>query len=788
MTDKEASEGLEILFAYTEKEHVFSQEETATLIEAIDNCKILDPACGSGAFPMGALQKLVFILSKLDPRDELWEKRQLSRVDRLIEAAQEIEDTTFRERAISDAEAQKRDIEDAFAKNDLGYGRKLYLIENCLYGVDIQSIATQVSKLRFFISLVVDQNVERKRPNFGVRPLPNLEVKFVTANTLIKIDRPVADRYLGHGSLFERTEISPLQQKLKTVRHNLFSAKTPRTKEKYREMDKDLREAIAVELEKSGWESEAARNLARWDPYNQNASASYFDPEWMFGEKEFDIVIGNPPYISVERFAGTETQARWQAQFKTYAARGDIYCFFYERGRDFLSDGGTLTYITSNKWMRAGYGEKLREFLATEVNTQSVLDFGMAQNFGAATTYTCITRYTKEDSQGHVLSCYATDDRAAINDPGAYFTANAVAQSGLGGDAWVVISADRQQVKTLVEAQGIPLEKWDIQISRGIITGYNDAFYLDAEQRAALIEEDPASEKLIGKLIRGRDVERYKVNWQKNYQLIIKFGAHETLERDYPAVYRHLLKHEKKLKARGQCKYGRERKSGINSKNYNGQHHWLELDNNPGDEYINLFHTPKILYQEIAQKLPFYYDLNEHYLVNDTCYIMTSQTQSLMALTAVLNSTLFRCCFKDNFPENAGNTYRAKKAFFDKIPLKKPSKTEVELFEKLVPMVQLAKRIGDSSSSLFLEDLIDACVMECYFGEHMKERDLLFHEKVAATSENYDKGASETQQIEFLAHVFSTLNAPKHPIRNQLIRLSIDSPNLLAVIKREGKV
>lgn len=787
ITEQEANEKLEILFAYNDTECDFSPQITATLIEAIDSCKILDPACGSGAFPMGALQKLVYILSKLDHRDELWKKRQLSRVDRLIEAAQEIEDTTFRERAITDAEAQKRDIEEAFAKNDLGYGRKLYLIENCLYGVDIQSIATQVSKLRFFISLVVDQKVDRNRENFGVRPLPNLEVKFVTADTLIKIEKPAADRYVGHGSLFERTEISPLQKKLKTVRHNLFSAKTPRTKEKYRELDKELREAIAKELTKNGWDSEAAANLARWDPYNQNASASYFDPEWMFGEKEFDIVIGNPPYISVERFAGTETQARWQAQFKTYAARGDIYCFFYERGKDFLRDGGTLNYITSNKWMRAGYGEKLREFLASEVNTQSVLDFGMAQNFGAATTYTCITRYTKEASQGQVMSCYATDDRAAISDPGGYFAKNAVLQSGLNGDAWVVISADRQRIKALVEAQGIPLEKWDIQISRGIITGYNEAFYLDADQRAELIKQDPASEELIGKLLRGRDVERYKVNWPNTYQLIIKFGAHQTLERDYPAVYRHLLKHEKMLKARGQCKYARAKKANT-QKNYSGQHHWLEMDNNPTDEYLNLFQNQKIMYPNMTKFLPFYLDHSDGYFTNDKGFIINSNINCLAYLTAFLNSTVFRGCFRDNFPELMGNTYEVRKILIEKIPVKKPNAKEVELFEKLVPLVQLAKGQGNYSTALFLEDLIDACVMECYFAQHMSERDLLFHEKVAAVLEKFDKNATECQQIDYLSNVYSTMNAPKHAIRNQLLRLTADSPELLRIIKQEGKV
>lgn len=787
LSAEKIAEILDSLFAYSDDEIHLAHEVKMTLIEAIDSCKILDPACGSGAYPMGALQKLVFILGKLDQRDELWEKRQLSRVDRLIEAAQDIEDSIFRTRVIADAESQKFDIMEAFANNDLGYGRKLYLIENCLYGVDIQSIATQVTKLRFFISLVVDQKVDASRPNFGVRPLPNLEVKFVTANTLIKIERPETDRFLGHGSLFERTEITPLQQKLKTVRHNLFSAKTPRTKEKYREMDKELREAIAVELQNSGWESEAARNLARWDPYNQNASATYFDPEWMFGEKKFDIVIGNPPYISVERFAGTETQQRWQAQFKTYSARGDIYCFFYERGRDFLRDGGTLIYITSNKWMRAGYGDKLRAFLADEVNTQSVLDFGMAQNFGAATTYTCITRYTAEPSQGKVMSCYATDDRAAISDPAAYFAAHAVAQEGLGSDAWVVISAERQRIKSLVEAQGIPLEKWDIQISRGIITGFNEAYYLTAKEREALIQQDPKSADLIGKLLRGRDVERYKVNWPENYQLIIKFGAHETLEQDYPAIYRHLCQFEKQLKARGQCKYGRTRKTDDKTKTYSGQHHWLELDNNPTEEYISAFSRPKLVYPNMTKFLPFYYD--EHgFLTNQKCFFITTGGDSIPYLTAIFNSSLFRCCFRDNFPELLGNSYELSKIFFDKIKIKPPKNHENELFAKLVPLVQLAKRKENIAASHFFEELIDACVMECYFREHMESRNLLFHAKVAEVLKNHSIHNSESSEIDQLEAIHSTLNEPRHPVRNQLLRLAVDSPDLLKIIKKEGEV
>jgi len=215
MSEEDANTGLEILFTYTERDQPFTPTEVSVLIRAIDTCKILDPACGSGAFPMGALQKLVYILSKLDRDNVRWKQTQLDKLD-----------------SAPMRESLERDFED----NDDDYGRKLYLIENCLYGVDIQSIATQVSKLRFFISLIVDQSVDRSKENFGVRPLPNLETKFVTADTLISIERPDSQT-----ELFETTAVSDLQQQLKRVRHALFSAKTPRTKNKHREDDKRLR-------------------------------------------------------------------------------------------------------------------------------------------------------------------------------------------------------------------------------------------------------------------------------------------------------------------------------------------------------------------------------------------------------------------------------------------------------------------------------------------------------------------------------------------------------------------
>ena len=264
------------LLAYHDELPQFSPEEVETLITAIDNLKAIDPACGSGAFPMGLLHKLVFILSKLDPRNKRWKERQIAK-------ASEIPDTTIREKVIAD-------IEQTFAAGELDYGRKLYLIENCIYGVDIQPIAVQIAKMRFFISLTVDQKADPSAPNLGIRPLPNLETKFVAANTLIGIERPAQ-------LAFRNPKIDELEQELKRVREQHFTARTQQTKQKCRERDAQLRAQIAELLKNDGWGSATAEQLAAWDPYDQNASADFFDPEWMFGIRDgFDIVMGTPPY------------------------------------------------------------------------------------------------------------------------------------------------------------------------------------------------------------------------------------------------------------------------------------------------------------------------------------------------------------------------------------------------------------------------------------------------------------------------------------------------------------
>jgi hypothetical protein len=334
---KDSEEKLRSLIGYNEDPNPFNARESQILIQAVDSCKILDPACGSGAFPMGILQKLVHILHKLDPNNQLWKEKQLQK-------ARQIDDASIREKLILD-------IESAFKNNELDYGRKLYLIENCIYGVDIQPIAIQIAKLRFFISLIIDQKKQNKEENYGIRALPNLETKFVCANTLIGLDKPEG--------FFRDPAIEAKEQELKTVRHDYFNSKTREQKLAYQKKDKALREQISSLLIHDGWNDVSAHQVAGWDPYDQNASSPFFDPEWMFGLRDgFDVVIGNPPY----KVANKCEQKQYIA-YETIKC-GDLYAYFFEKSlKVFLKNNGSLAFITASLFIKGLKFDSLRKFL-----------------------------------------------------------------------------------------------------------------------------------------------------------------------------------------------------------------------------------------------------------------------------------------------------------------------------------------------------------------------------------------------------------------------------------------
>ncbi|MBU1102004.1 MAG: Eco57I restriction-modification methylase domain-containing protein, partial [Bacteroidetes bacterium] len=370
---EELNSRLHHLFSYTAEDPQFTDSEKKNLIDAIDTCKILDPACGSGAFPMGILHKLVFILGKLDPNNKKWKQKQLDKVQRDKKLAEKMEDDKNREATLIEIDKREDDIKKAFNQNnhELDFARKLYLIENCIYGVDKQPVAIQISKLRFFIALIVDQKIENDiELNRGIRPLPNLETKFVAADTVICIDKP--DGLLVN--LILEKEIKEKEEEIHQVREKHFRARTPDTKEKYRLLDAQYREELALLLEKDGFPKDSTKKLASWNPYDQNKYADFFEPMWMFEiDNEFDIVIGNPPYVQMQKNGGKLAKELQKFNYKTFERTGDLYAIFYERGISILKEGGIETFITSSQWMKAGYGKSLRKYFLTKNPLKLVL-------------------------------------------------------------------------------------------------------------------------------------------------------------------------------------------------------------------------------------------------------------------------------------------------------------------------------------------------------------------------------------------------------------------------------
>ena len=664
------------LVSYTDESLNLTKQQKESIISALYDCKVLDPACGSGAFPMGILQQMVHILSELDPSNEMWEELILDK------AIQESDDKDI-QLTEEEKEEKRRDIERSFNEslNYPDYARKLYLIENCIYGVDIQPIAIQISKLRFFISLVVDQKANNNPvENFGIRPLPNLEAKFVAANSLIGLKK--------NNSLFV-TNIIDIEEKLQKANHKIFSAKTYKTKRKYRELLKTLRHEMVEKLaDINVISNDQIEQLASWDMFDQNSFASFFDPEWMFGVSTgFDIVIGNPPYIQLQLNGGELGKMYEECGFQSFTSTGDIYCLFYERGHQLLKTNGHLCYITSNKWMRAAYGEKLRTFLACKTNPLLLIDFAGVKVFESATVDTNILLFEKAKNAHHTI-CAATNkqNRDSLKNLSVFVQQQGSPCDFSGGDSWVILSPIEQSIKKKIEAVGTPLKDWDINIYRGVLTGYNDAFIITTLKRDEILsnclseEERRKTEELIRPILRGRDIKRYGYNWADLWLINTHNGVKGRIPRirieDYPAIKAHLDHYWDKIKDRAD-----QGDTPYNLRNC---------------AYLEEFFKPKVMYPNMTKYIPFYYDIRGFYQ-NDKSFMITGR--HIAFLTAFLNSSIFKFCFLNNFPELQGGTRELRKVFFDKIPVIQIDDQLNERFASLIsemqndPTVEKAKYI-----------------------------------------------------------------------------------------------
>ncbi len=354
--------------AFDDARDLFSEEEIGRLINAISTIKVLDPACGSGAFPMGVLHRLTLALRRLDFDNHRWEALQKE-----IASGKAIK--AFDTKSEAERNTELAEISSLFESyRDSDFGRKLYLLQNSIFGVDIQSVACQIAKLRFFISLAIEQEQRPEGENLGIRPLPNLETKFLAADALRGLNDPSKMQI----STIRSEEI---KKALHANREFHFHAQTRQQKLSSISRDANLREDLASELQDSGFAEKESRRIADWDPFNQMGVADWFDPKYMFGlDSGFDIILANPPYVeSRNSLISAEQKDAYLHQVKmdwsAAVARGsDLLIYFFCRGAKFMSRTGLCAYITQNSWLSTDYGYKFQQFCSGRFSFYRILD------------------------------------------------------------------------------------------------------------------------------------------------------------------------------------------------------------------------------------------------------------------------------------------------------------------------------------------------------------------------------------------------------------------------------
>ncbi len=781
------------LLSWERDTHEIPPETVSSLVDAVDSLKSLDPACGSGAFPMGLLQKLVHLLRKLDPNNKQWRARQQAAVEAM-------DSSTAREVAFAA-------LEKAFAHDEDDYGRKLYLIENCLYGVDIQPIAVQIAKLRFFIALVVEQTIAPDRFNYGILPLPNLETKIVAANTLLGLRR--GQLMLGSN------EVRSLEGQLQRVRHDYFTARRYTDKKALRTRDRELCRKLATALASSGECSPAdAQRLADWNPYDTNREAPFFDPGWMFGlavgrqrpsaatlrgnlaaivnrtagqmelgaapppDPGFDIILGNPPYVRQEELKNvsvTDSAGRprplkevLKEQYECFTGTADLYVYFIERSLQLLRIGGVLSFITSNKYFRAAYGERLRAYLLYATRPRVLLDFGDAPLF-TAIAYPCILvvqktralekgglpptdKFQNETTFRQLISDEAAASKIRVfpwtpgpplRDFPAIFEEKSfnLEQRELKPGGWKFQSDANRSVRRRMEQGSNPLGKFtgDLVIN-GVKSGGKDAFVLSTKERDALLKLEPQAGRIVRRLLKGRDIKRWCVTEEDRWLIYMPWHfplnddatitraskkAEDEFKAKYPATYAHLAQFKDMLSARDQAE------TGI-------RYEWYCLAR-PRPEAEPFFSKPKIAFPDIAAAPCFAWDEGDHAIEN-TAYLIPGNKWIL----GVLNSpAVFWYCLQISNTIRGGYV-RFIRQYVEQIPIPTASAEEQQWCERLAEALiflhrpEVAAGAGAAPVSLmaaWFEQWLNGLVYELFFRAELHARHLrLFEETAKPTS------------------------------------------------------
>ena len=547
------------------------------------------------------------------------------------------------------------------------YELKLHIIQRNLYGVDIDEFAVNIAMLRMWLSLVIEYEGEEPEP------LPNLDFKVVQGDSLLGPD-PSPDNY---ADLFRHRAHSVAAQlvDLKASHMEATTGKATLRGEIERVQD-DLREALAA--------TPAPAGAVDW-------RIKFVE---VFDSGGFDVALANPPYIHLRWHGDRMRELYRKAGFVSYARMGDIYQLFYERGCQLLkTSGGLLAYITSNSWLRAEYGKRLRRFFSEGHIPLRLLELGK-DVFESAIVDSSVFILRTGREEKHEASFPGVDVERLSSDefpPRDSLWGQVCAK---GDDTWVILSNLEQNAMDKLHTHGTALKDWDVKTYIGTMTGYNKAFLIDTATKNALVSEDPNTLDIIKPVLRGRDIQRYRANWAGLWLINVHNGYRNIPAIDiseYPAVKAHLDRYYPQL----------ERRHDQGRTPYNLR----------SCAYLDEFSKGKLFWMDLTERGRFAYSSSEMFCLNTGSMLIGP---SIKYLCAVLNSSLITWLMKKTALNSGMGVPRWIRTTVERIPVPEIANEEQRPFIKLVDSILKAKDANPDADTSHLEWEIDRLVYDLY--------------------------------------------------------------------------
>ncbi|WP_283784223.1 class I SAM-dependent DNA methyltransferase [Campylobacter jejuni] len=725
------------------------KEDKKAQKELLNSIKICDPAVGSGHFLVSALNVMLSIYDELNLFDEEFYLEVQN--DEILITGRKGEFIEYKRPSTPKDKAHLIQQELFHTKKDI--------IENNLFGVDINPNSCEITKLRLWIELLKHsfyQSFDDENYH-DLKTLPNIDINIKCGNSLVSYFE--TGKSLNHyPNIKERmgkykrivkdykegfyTDKSHINQEIKNLKISFknfcfadkfkkemksFNDKCEKYSKKYGNFlavdDENLKFFVSANLTLFDFdEKEAAKEFANlkkeYDNIFNLESNHPFEWRFEFPEildddgnfKGFDLIIGNPPYIRQEELK--ELKPHLAKNYKVYKGTSDIYTYFYELGFNVLKDNGVLSYITSNKYTRAGYGEALREFLLKNVKFLEYTDLNGIKVFDSATVDTSILCFEKSKSKDNKFKYLALSNeilKTCTYDIGLYKDFAEFSQNSLSKESFTFSDENTSALKAKIERIGTPLKEWHgLNIYRGILTGYNEAFIITTEKRNEILAnckdeaEKERTAKLIRKMLRGRDIKRYSYEWAGLW-VIGTFPSLKIDIKQYPALKQYLSQFLPRIEQSGE--------KGCRKKTSNK---WFETQDNIA--YYEEFEKEKIVYPETTQGAYFVYDNKGIFLEKTAFFIVCENLKYLLGL---LSSNLITYYYK-NFSQGCKlgtKGYQYNKHALENLPIPKINSKNQNIVDELINLVDeilKAKEQDKNANTQELENKINSLVYKLY--------------------------------------------------------------------------